>query len=938
MQIDQKPDHLQKTLSKENKQNLVSLKSTVVDNINKYSPKNEKIKLFRSLFKGREDVYAKRWTNKKGMSGYCPVCLNEWKPGICFKPKIKCSKCNQKSYSPINETVVEEHLLGYQIIGIYPMNQDEKCYFLAIDFDNDGWEEDISIIRKICIELKIPFAVERSRSGNGGHIWFFFEEEVSALLARKFGTFLLTYSMNRRYQISFKSYDRLFPNQDIMPKGGLGNLIALPLQMLARIKGNSLFVDEKFVPYEDQWQFLNDIKKISKYDLKFFITKLNNGNELGLLKNDNADIIKPWKKLTGLQQNDFPKKVEITREGMLFIKKFGISQRALNKIKRLAAFKNPEFYKNQAMRLPTYNKPRIISCSENFDDYLALPRGCEDDLSELLKQYNVQTNIIDETNAGKLIDIEFNGNLRPQQQESIEALIKQDNGVLSATTAFGKTVIGAKLISIRKVNTLILVHRKQLLSQWIERLSQFLVINEKLPEQPKKRGRKKKLNIIGQLSSGKKQLNYIVDVALMQSLNNKGEIKEYVKNYGMIIVDECHHVPAVSFEQILRKINAKYIYGLTATPFRSDGHHPIIFFYCGPIRYMVDAKKQAAKRSFTHNLIPRFTSFKTGINKDDEKFSFQELKSELLGDDIRNQLIIDDIVKSHKDGRNSLVLTGRVEHVNILSKMLKKKITDVISVTGGMGLLKTSEILDEISAKPDNKPLVLVSTGSFIGEGFDEPRLDTLFLTMPISWKGTLQQYAERLHRLYKSKKDVQIFDYVDFHIKMLGKMYEKRLKGYASIGYKVKAENIPESPSNIIFDKDNFFQIYLNDINNAHNHILIVSPFVTKKRVLQMMNHFSQILEKQVKITIITRPVEDFGERKKTVLGSIFKILEKAGVRLLLKSNIHQKFAIIDHKIIWYGSINLLSFGYSEESIMRLTSGNIANELIVSSFGKIDF
>jgi superfamily II DNA or RNA helicase len=914
------------------KEGVIETDSFCGKSVNHYSIKDDKIALFMSLFKGRSDVYAKKWQNKKGQSGYSPVCLNEWVRGICNKPKIKCSKCDQKSYLALNKTIVEKHLQGDIVIGIYPMTLDETCYFLAIDFDNEGWDKDISIVRNACTQFEIPVAVERSRSGNGGHVWFFFEDEISVSLARKFGTSLLTYSMEKRHEISFKSYDRLFPNQDTIPKGGFGNLIALPLQKSARREENTLFVDKEFKPYKDQWKFLCDIQRLTEKELISFTTKFSKGNELGVLINEEVSVDKPWiKKTIKLRPQDFPKTIEITKSGMLYVKKIGLTQKTLNILKRFAAFKNPDFYKSQAMRMPTYNKPRVISCSEEFKDFLALPRGCEDDINNLLRVYKVKSNLIDETNPGRVVNIEFNGVLRQEQQEAVDTLMEHDNGGLSATTAFGKTIAGAKLISLRKVNTLILVHRQQLLAQWVERLSQFLLIHETLPELPKKRGRKKQLNVIGRLGAGKNRLSSIVDVAIMQSLNTGGIVKDCIKNYGMIIIDECHHVPAVSFEQILKNATAKYIYGLTATPYRHDGHHPIIFFYCGPIRFMVDAKKQAEKRPFDHYLIPRFTSFKTGLNKNKEELSIQEIKSELVSDDIRNQLIIDDVVACYKKGRTSLVLTGRVAHVNSLSKILTKRIPDVISLTGGMGAKKTAEILKKISSISVKKPFVLVATGSFIGEGFDEPRLDTLFLAMPISWKGTLQQYAGRLHRLCEGKKDVQIYDYVDIHIRMLENMYGKRLKGYASIGYKARAGNIPDMPTDIIFDKHSFFPVYLADIDNALRQVLIISPFITKKRVIQMIQHFNTILKKQVKITIVTRPVDDFKENKKIILEKVFTILKGAGVQVLFKSNIHQKFAIIDEKVTWYGSINLLSFGYSEESIMRLSSNSIAYELAKS-------
>ena len=900
--------------------------------VNKHSSKEDKISLFMSLFRGRRDVYAKRWENRKGGFGYSPVCLNEWAPRVCNKPKIKCSKCAHRLYSELNETIVEEHLSGSTVVGIYPMTLDETCYFLALDFDGKGWEKDVSVMRDTCAEFGMPMAVERSRSGNGGHVWFFFGDEMPVPAARKFGASLLTYSMGKRHEIPFKSYDRLFPNQDTMPKGGFGGLIALPLQKSAREHSNSLFVDEKYKPYADQWKFLCDIQKLTEEELTAVTAKLTKGNELGVLKREEETVTKPWvRKALALQHRDFPKTVEVVESGMLYVKKAGLSERALNALKRFAAFKNPVFYKNQAMRMSTYGEPPVIACSDDFEDYLALPRGCQDDVNSLFQEYRVNVDWVDETNPGRTINIEFGGDLRQEQQDALDALIEQDIGVLSATTAFGKTVIGARLISIRKVNTLVLVHRQKLLTQWVERLSEFLLIHETLPELPKKKGRKKKMALIGQLGAGKNRLSSIVDVAIMQSLNKGGDVKDCIRDYGMIIVDECHHVPAVSFEQILKNATAKYVYGLTATPFRPDGRHPIIFFYCGPMKFVVDAKEQAEKRPFDHYLIPRFTSFKIGFNEDHGELSVQEIYSEMIEDEVRNQLIIDDVVECYESGRNCLVLTGRVAHVNALSEMLKRRVSDVICLTGGMGAKKTAEAFGEISSIPADKPFVLVATGSFIGEGFDEPRLDTLFLAMPIAWKGTLQQYAGRLHRLWEAKRDVQIYDYVDIRVRMLEKMYGKRLKGYAAIGYKAKVGDVPGSPIDIIFDRNSFFPVYLSDIENALAQILIVSPFVTEKRVTQMMQHFDPVLKRQVKITVMTRPAGAFNENKTLSLERAFAILEDAGIQVLFESNIHQKFALIDQKIAWYGSINLLSFGYAEESIMRLVSSSIAYELTKS-------
>lgn len=921
--------------------------------INNYNSPTEKIKLFMELFKGRKDIYAKRWQNKNNRSGYAPVCSNEWVPGICSKPKIKCMECNNKAFEPLTEKVIEKHLKGEIVVGIYPLNHDESCCFLAIDFDDDGWQKDISIIRDVCKEFDIPYAVERSRSSKGGHVWFFFEEQAPAATARKFGSSLLTFAMNKRHEIKFKSYDRFFPNQDTIPKGGLGNLIALPLQMEARRKGNSLFVDKEFNPYPDQWAFLSSVKKLSCNEVERLTRELStssNGSELGTLRKNDDEQIKPWDKIIfpNLTRNDFPRRISIVEADMLYILKEGISQKALNRLKRLAAFKNPEFYKAQAMRMPTYNKPRIISCSDETDEYLCLPRGCKQEVENLLSEYAVDLDIEDKTNHGKKINIEFNGLLRDEQFLAYNNLVKYNNGVLAAATAFGKTIVALKLIAERKTNTLIIVHRKQLLSQWIEKLSEFLIIKEELPLQKKKSGRKKQQSLIGQIGGGKENLTAIIDVAIMQSLNRDNKILDCVKGYGLIIIDECHHIPAFSFEQVLKNAEAKYIYGLTATPTRLDGHHPIINMYCGHIRFKVDAKIQAEQRPFEHFVIPRFTSFKIfneNINAQSSPggryFSVQKLYSELVDNELRNQLIVDDIVKNYKRGRSSLVLTERTAHVELLAKKVSQKISGVESLTGKVGAKQTKEIFKRIAEKPPGKPLTLIATGKYIGEGFDEPRLDTLFLTMPVSWKGTLQQYVGRLHRLYRDKNEVLVYDYVDIHVPALERMYNKRLNGYASFGYKIKADIIAPDTPNFIFNKNSFFPVYCSDIINAQEKVFIVTPFITGKRVDQMEQFFDKALDNNIKITIITRPYENFTkwnssrkDRGQWILKQILESLNHKGIEILFRSHIHQKFAIIDDKIVWYGSINLLSFGKAEESMMRLESSNIANELIKSMMG----
>jgi len=887
-----------------------------------------------SLFRGRDDVYARRWESKKKVgSGYSPVCRNEWKHGLCGKPKMACSKCSNKSYAPLDERVVNDHLRGGMVAGIYPMLRDETCWFLAIDFDDGDWKKDISALNDVCMTFGIPFVVERSRSGNGGHAWFFFEAPVSAALARKFGTSLLTRATQERHEITFKSYDRFFPNQDTMPKGGLGNLIAIPLQKEARNAGNSVFVDGNFEPYPDQWAFLGTIQKLSEDVVLALTAQMSPAGELGAVKLNEEDGQKPWETCkVELQSIDFPREIEFVKANMLYIPKNGISERALNRLKRLAVFRNPEFFKHQAMRMSTFGKPRIICCADDTFGHLCLPRGCEQEMKALLAEHEVNATCMDKRNCGKTIAVEFNGTLRDEQPLALEKMLEHDIGVLSGTTAFGKTVVAIRLIAERKVNTLIIVDKVTLISQWKKRLQEFLCIHETLPEAEadhKKRGRKKSREIIGQIGDGKNTLSGIIDIALMQSLNKSAKANECVKNYGMIIVDECHHAAAFSFEKVLKTASAKYVYGLTATPTRKDGHHPIIFMQCGPIRFRDDAKMQAEKRPFDHFIIPRFTSLRPPLGRDEQDMSIQDFYSEIVVNEMRNQLIVDDVVNSHQQGRSCLVLTERTAHLKLLAKALSEKIPDVISLKGGMGTKQTAEILTHIHETPVDSQLTLIATGKFIGEGFDEARLDTLFLTMPISWKGTLQQYAGRLHRLYANKKEVQIYDYVDIHVKMLEKMYGRRLNGYASIGYKAKSGIVATDSIDIIFDNSSFLPVFINDILTAQREILIVSPFVTRRRTIQMMQDLEIALRNGTRVIVVTRPAMEYREADQTALLGTFDIMQDAGVKMIFRSNIHQKFALLDKKTVWYGSINLLSFGSSEESIMRLESPNIANELM---------
>lgn len=751
----------------------------------------EKIRLFRSLFRGREDVFPRRFESKKtGKSGYQPCCRKEWIKGLCRKPKIKCHDCESRDFVPVTDEIIQSHFLGRDVsmkrskrdytIGVFPLLQDETCWFLAVDFDKEDWMDDVSVYMDTCRTYKVPAALERSRSGKGGHVWIFFSEPIPAGLARQLGAFMLTESMEQRPDIGFDSYDRFFPSQDTMPRGGFGNLIALPLQKKPREKGDTLFLNELLTPYPDQWAFLSSISRMSRSQVEEVVKQASTrGGILGVrMVATDEDDSEPWldppsryrKKLP--VSGPLPRQIELVLGNQIYIEKEILPPGLKNRLIRLAAFQNPEFYRAQAMRFPTFDKPRIIHCCEDFPKYIGLPRGCLEEVISLLESFGIKTVLKDERFAGRQIDIGFQGVLRSEQEKAVEALLSHDTGVLSASTAFGKTVVAAFLIAKRGVNTLVMVHRRQLLDQWIARLKTFLDI------EPKK---------IGQIGGGKRKPTRIIDVAIIQSLSKKGVVDDIVGDYGHLIVDECHHVSARSFEIAARQSKAKYVTGLSATVVRKDGHHPIIFMNCGPIRHKVDDRKQAIERPFTHRAMVRKTSFQLPPYLEmKEPLAIHELYAALIRDDKRNNVIVYDVVKAVRGGRSPVLLTERREHLETLEALLSSKVENVLVMKGGMGKKQRQVLSERMQALGDEQERVILATGRYLGEGFDDARLDTLFLTLPVSWKGVLAQYAGRLHRLHDSKRDVIIYDYVDVNVPVAVRMYERRMGGYKAIGYEI--------------------------------------------------------------------------------------------------------------------------------------------------------
>jgi superfamily II DNA or RNA helicase len=759
------------------------------------SPAADKVALFRRLFAGRTDVFPVRWENPKtGRSGYAPACANEWVRGVCGKPQVKCGDCPSQAFIAVTNEVIECHLRGEDRVrlngrggdfptGVYPLFFDDTCSFLAVDFDGEDWSSDALAFVTACREVDAPAALERSRSGNGGHVWLFFSEPVAASEARRLGTLLLTRTMNWRPEIGFSSYDRLFPSQDTMPSGGFGNLIALPMQRHARENGNSVFVDDNLRPHEDQWAFLSSQRRMSLPEVSALIAKAEAempGGATGVrlpVDDENAD--EPWKMTPSRRRQGqsirepIPEQIDVVLGDQVYVDRTGLPSTMVAQLVRIAAFQNPEFYRAQAMRLPTFGKPRIISCAELHPRHVGLPRGCLDEAIELLRSNGANAQFKDERHAGRPLDLQFLGTLHDVQAAAVAAIEPHDYGVLAATTAFGKTVVGARMIATRGVNTLVLVHRRQLVEQWRERLRSFLSVQD---------------GDIGTIGGGKRKPSGRIDIALIQSLVRNGEVSDLVADYGHLIVDECHHLSAVSFELVARRTKARYVLGLSATVARKDGHHPIIFMQYGPVRYRVDAKSQAATRSFSRKVRLRETGFRLRPDQEIQGPSqMTALYAALAQDEKRNDLIFDDVMLSLEAGRRPVILTERRNHLEYFRARLEKFTRNLVVLYGGMNATRRRAAEDGLT-RPETEERLVLATGRYLGEGFDDASLDTLFLTMPISWKGTLAQYVGRLHREHHAKREVIVYDYVDSGVGMLARMALKRQSGYRSLGYDVAA------------------------------------------------------------------------------------------------------------------------------------------------------
>jgi superfamily II DNA or RNA helicase len=921
-------------------------------------------RFFYSYFKGRSDVYSLRTKTRDGGFNYYSQCHNFWKYNVCPKrdgKKLLCHDCNNQNYKELTQTALMEHLIGKEedstdVIGIYPLLQDETCNFLVFDFDNheakdskdrtdlvntdSQWIDEVNALREICRIHEIGALVERSRSGRGAHVWIFFAEPIPAITARKFGAALLTKGAEHVNQKSFKSYDRMLPAQDYMPKGGLGNLIALPLQGQALKRGNSAFIDEHWNAYTEQWRTLRDTKKLGKQFVEEKTTEWLDGSIYGVLAEgigsdkEGTAKIEPWKKqTTGFHKEDVEGLLCLTLANQIYVEKSNVKPRMQNRIRRLAAYSNPEFYEKQAMGFVTWGFPRIVFCGYDIDDYICIPRGCLERLIEMLAEANIEYAITDERQCGRAIDVSFTGELYPEQKAAIDNMFPHDCGILAAATAFGKTAVGAYMVAEKKTNTLVLVHSKEIMKNWTEDFAKFLDIRETPPEYFTKTGKKKaRKDVVGRLYAGHNSLTGIVDVAMFTSLGKPGDVNPIVKDYGMVIMDECHHAAAKTAEEVLKEINARFVYGMTATPKRDDGHEKKMFMQLGAVRHRFTAKEKAKLQGTEHYVYPRFTRL---INTTGSEWKIQEAYKAVRTSELRNKQVVSDVEECIANGRTPLVLTKFRDHAEILRKMLAGKVRHVLLLQGGRSEKERERIRQEMMNIPQEEPLVLVAIGQYIGEGFNFPRLDTMMLTTPISWEGNVEQYAGRLNRDYEGKDRVIVYDYVDSHIRVLERMYHNRLRTYKRIGFELCANPVVEKQqANAIFDSETYIAVYERDLLEASEEIIISSPGVNMAKVKRTKELVRERQEAGVRVMVLTLCAESYPEERTEKTKEIIAALTAAGIFVKELPAMYGHFAVIDKSIVWYGDMNLLSREKPDGSLMRVVSKEIAQELLEMCFG----
>ena len=908
---------------------------------------------FMMFCRGRKDVYDLRYTNPKtGKNGYYSQCFNRWDRGCHIQKKdgVRCKDCELRAYKPVTLPLIKAHMNGTDpngndVVAIYPMLENNLCQLLVFDFDNhakgaeqedyanidDGWKEEINALRRICKNLDVDAVVERSRSGRGAHLWIFFKEMVPARLARRFGFALLEKGAESVNLKSFKYYDRMIPTQDALPEGGLGNVIALPLQGMALKSGNSAFIDENWNAYEDQLNVLAGTRRLTRQGIEDYLSLWYS---TGSISEDNGTDA-PWDKNSEIEAGSVKGVVRIVLADRIYIDSTGMSNKTKRQLRRMATFSNKQYFQNQAMDMPNYDESRFIYLGSDEGKYIVLPRGLREEILKKFDNAGISYKIEDKRTKGQELNISFRGELRESQIPAVETMLENETGILHAATAFGKTVVCCDMIARRGISTLILVDRADLMNQWIKRLEEFLDIDEELPEYQTKTGRtRKRKSLIGNLQGAHDTLTGIVDVAMIRSLKKKDRFHPKLKEYAQVYFDECHHAASDSAIEVLQEINAKYVYGVTATPKRGDGKEKINEFLLGPIRYRFTAKDRAEEQNINHLVYPRFT--RTVKPHHLSKTPYGNDAYELIrNNDVRDEQIIRDVADCVQAGRTPVVLTKYVDHAKKLSERLKTYADRLILLTGANGTKARRAQVEELNKVDNSDSLILVGTGSLLGEGFDFPRLDTLFMATPVSGENVVEQYVGRLNRDYDGKENVIVYDYVDSHIPKFDKMYSARMKAYKKIGYELCVNMDGEKQkANAIYDIENYAETYWKDLEEANSAVVVSSPRLNNQKVDRIIKILGKRRELGVKVTIVTWHPDAYKYGKDDVRMELMERLRKAGFEIRLVEESCEHYAVIDNEIVWYGSVNLLSKEDAEDNLMRVCSKDIAAELLEMTFG----
>lgn len=903
---------------------------------------------FFAMFWGRMDVYAKRGT--KG--GYFPQCDNRWNNRICPKQrgeKVNCEACEHRRWTELKPKKIIEHLLGYRedgadVLGVYPLLPDGTCRFVVFDFDNhekgaektdfantnDEWHEEVDALRLICERNGITPLVERSRSGRGAHVWIFFKKPISAALARNFGFLLLDKGSTSINLKSFHYYDRMYPSQDAA--SSIGNLIALPLQGQALKNGNSAFVDKNWNAYPDQWDILlNHTQKLSKEDVEKYMAKWQTelAREKGMLvPYISGNRPKPWKKKEGFVKSDVVGKMHIVLGDGVYVDTLNLMPRLQNQIRSMAAFDNPVFYKNRRLGYSNYYNFSAVYMGKDQDGYICIPRGLRDDLLSSCKEAGIEYDLLDYREKGRPIRVSFHGDLKMQQNLAAQHLLAFDHGILSAATAFGKTVVCSYLISERKVNTLILLQSKDLLEQWVDELNKFLSIDEEPPIYKTKSGRKKhRKSVIGILHGSKNTLTGIIDVAMVGSMYSKGKFNDFVNSYGMVVMDECHHCGSNTSVEVMQKVNARYVYGVTATPKRGDNLEKIIHMLLGPIRHSYTAKERAVEQGIGHYVYLRYTRV---VDTNESKNGINSAYALISTNTVRNEMILADTRICVKEGRTPVILTRYKEQAKYLYDNLQKDADYVFILYGDNSDKENSEVRRKLKEVTRNQSLILVATGQKIGEGFDYPRLDTLMLASPVSFAGRLEQYIGRLNRDYEGKKEVIVYDYVDSHIRVFDNMYSKRLRTYKRTGFQLMTNRILSKQTvNSIYDSGNYMDVFERDIVEAEKKIIVSSPELTQDKIERFIYLVKARQEAGITVTVITIEPQNISYGSPEFCQRFIQEMRESGIQVIVKEDVIEHFAIIDDELVWHGGMNLLGKEDVWDNLMRIRSDQVAAELL---------